>query len=79
MVLNNMFDFFSAFKGLVKIGGWISKFFHDKQLMDAGENKAKARQGHAQINRINIGLSAGRNVSHDADRVRNDKANRNNR
>lgn len=72
-------SFFAVFKGLLKLGNVIARYFKDQQLLDAGENKAKAEMGHEQIKRINEANIAADNVKHDADSVHNDPDNRRNR
>ena len=66
-------------KGLLQLGNTISRYFKDEQLISAGENKAKAEMGHEQIKRTTEANIAANNVKHDADSVRDDPENRDNR
>lgn len=65
-----------VFRGLLKLSNTVARYFKDQQLMDAGENKAKAEMSHEQFKRVTKAHNAANNVKHDADSVRNDPDNR---
>lgn len=71
-----IFDILTVIKGLTKLSNYLAKIAHDKQLLDAGEYRAIARNNEKAISKINNAISARRNVKLDADSVLNDKNNR---
>ena len=66
-------------KGILGLANMVAKFVSDKQLMDAGEAKAVARNLSQTNEKLNAAIDARRNVRHDTDSVQRDKNNRRNR
>ena len=66
----------SILRGLFGITQTVLRMMADRQLLDAGEAKAIARNLTQANEKLDKALAARRNVKHDADSVSNDPANR---
>jgi len=60
-----MINLFTALKGLLSLANYIAKYLNDKQLLDAGEYKAIARNNEEALNTIRAAQEAQSAVSDD--------------
>jgi len=63
-------------KALLSLVDYLAKYAHDKQLLDAGEYKAIARNNAEALNNIKAAQDARDNVSDDDDDILHDPDNR---
>jgi hypothetical protein len=67
---------FTALKLILQIAGAVTQYMERKQLLDAGEASAIARNLKESQRKLSLALEARRNVTHDADDIKNDPNNR---
>lgn len=57
-----MFSWFTVLKGLLNLANVVAKHMADKQLLDAGQYKAIARQNDVALKKIRAAHDARRNA-----------------
>lgn len=70
--------YLSILKALLGLVSWISKYLHDKQLIEAGEYKAIAEANSNALEAIQKAQLARSSVRNDADGLRDDPNNTDN-
>lgn len=66
-------------KAILLLADYLAKYAHDKQLLDAGEFKAIARNNAEALNSIKAAQDARNGVSDDDDDILHDPWNRDNK
>jgi hypothetical protein len=74
-----MINALTIIKALLSMADWFAKYAHDKQLLEAGEYKAIARNNAEALNSIKAAQDARNGVSDDDDDIVSDIFNRDNR
>jgi len=69
----------TVIKLVLSLANWLTQYAHDKQLIDAGEYKAIARNNAEAINNIKAAQDARAGVSDDDDDLMSDIWNRDNK